>query len=132
MQTPPMPHAIGILVQRSRKRAIANGSRPDWQAPQRGIRTSICADGLAKSPQNEPNGTTPLSPRPLVAHAEQFHRPVGYRDPEGRADGAFDEIDLTAMGADQFGGDGEAQPTAAGPSRGLECLEQMFAGLCGN
>ena len=56
----------------------------------------------------------------------------GIDDPEGRADGAFHQMDVAAMGADQFGGDRKAQPAAAGPARGLECLEQMLAGLGGN
>ena len=47
-----------------------------------------------------------LRPRPLVADGLQFHRAVGNRDPEGGADGAFDQMDVAVMGADQFGGNG--------------------------
>jgi hypothetical protein len=46
-----------------------------------------------------------LRPRPLVADAQQFHRPVRDHDPEGGADGALDQMDVAAMGADQFGRD---------------------------
>ena len=53
----------------------------------------------------------------------------GIDDPEGGADGALDQMDVAAMGADQFGGDGKAKPAAAGAAGGLERLEQMFAGL---
>src|SRR5260370_28069673 len=70
-----------------------------------------------------------LRPCPLVAYAQQFHRPVRYCDPEGRADGAFHQMDVAAMGADQFGGDREPQPAAAGPACCLECLEPMIACL---
>src|SRR3974390_1212101 len=48
-----------------------------------------------------------LSSRPLVADAQEFHRPVRYRDPERRADGSFHHMDLTAMGTHEFGGDGK-------------------------
>ena len=65
-----------------------------------------------------PEMTRPvLRPRPLVADGQQFHRAVGDRDPEGGADGAFDQVDVAAMGADQFGGDGEAEATAAASSK---------------
>jgi hypothetical protein len=57
-----------------------------------------------------------LGPGPFIADAEQFHRAVRDRDPEGRADGAFDQMDIAAMGADQFGRDRKAQPAAAGPT----------------
>jgi hypothetical protein len=56
------------------------------------------------SPRND-IGDARLRPRPLVADALQFHRPVRYGDPEGGADGAFDQMDIAAMGANQFGGD---------------------------
>jgi len=73
-----------------------------------------------------------LRPRPLVAHAQEFHRPVRYRDPEGRADGAFHQMDVAAMSADQLCRDRKSQPAAAGPAGGLECLEQVIAGLLRN
>src|ERR1700733_873691 len=49
-----------------------------------------------------------LRPRPLVADAEQLHRPVRDRDPERGPDGARDQMDVAAMGAQQFGGDRQA------------------------
>jgi hypothetical protein len=36
-----MPHAIGTHFERSRKRAIATGSRPAWQGPESGFRAVI-------------------------------------------------------------------------------------------
>src|ERR1700722_8057850 len=81
-----------------------------------------------KPPPNAPIGPA-LRPRPLVADAEQFHRPVRYRDPEGCPDGALDEVYVPAMGATQLGGDRKPKPAAAGPPRGLERLEQVIAGL---
>jgi len=56
------------------------------------------------------------SPCPLVAHAQEFHRPVGYGDPEHRADGPLHQVNLAAMGADQFGGDRKPEPAAARPA----------------
>src|SRR5579871_5312806 len=70
-----------------------------------------------------------LRPRPLVADGQQFHRTVRDDDPEGGADGAFDQLDVAAMGADELGGDREAEPAAAGAAGGLKRLEQMLAGL---
>jgi hypothetical protein len=64
-----------------------------------------------------------LSPRPLVAHAQEFDRPVRYRDAERGPNGAFNQVDLPAMGANQFGGNHKPEPAAAGPARGLERLE---------
>src|SRR5215218_145834 len=61
-----------------------------------------------------------LGPCPLVADGLQFHRAVRNRDPEGGADGAFDQVDIAAMGADQFGGDCQAKAAAARPAGGLE------------
>src|SRR5437879_6724538 len=127
-----MPHAFGKLVQRSRKRAIATGSGRAWQGPQNASAGRSAPADRAKSPQNAPNGMSRSSPCPLVAYAQQFHRPVGYCDPEGRSDGAFHQMDVAAMGADKFGGDREPQSAAAGPACCLECLEQMIAGLLGN
>jgi hypothetical protein len=57
-----------------------------------------------------------LRPRPFAAHAHQFHRPVRNRDPEGGADGALHQMNVAAMGADQFGGNRKAEPAAAGPA----------------
>ena len=52
----------------------------------------------------------------------ELDRPVRDGKAEGRSDGAFDELDLTAMGADQLGGDDQAQTRAAAARRGLERL----------
>ena len=65
-----------------------------------------------------------------AAAGAQFHRAVGNSQAERRADGAFDQADLAAMGAHQFGGDGKAKPGAAGAGRALERLEQMRAAPC--
>src|SRR5947199_3571811 len=46
---------------------------------------------------------------PLMANALQFHRTVRDGDAEGGADGAFDKVDVTAVGADQLSGDGKAK-----------------------
>ncbi len=40
-------------------------------------------------------------------------------------DGSVHELDLAAVGADQFVGDNEAEAGAAGPGRSLKCLEQV-------
>jgi hypothetical protein len=71
--------------------------------------------GPDRWPRPGMTGLARLRPCPFVAHAQEFHRPVGDRDPESRADGAFDQMDVAAMGADQFSGDRETQPAAAGP-----------------
>ena len=134
--------------QRSRKRAIATGSRGAWQGPTKrplpgrflkvGRECAKWGDsGLDfNSTRIESDSASPIftcagsfrdsrlsifpyrlsSPRPLFAYAQQFHRPIRYNDPEGRADGAFDQMDLAAMGADQFGGNGQPQPAAARPA----------------
>src|SRR5437868_5183669 len=68
-------------------------------------------------------------PRPLAADRQQFHRAIRDRDPERGADGALDQMDMAAMGADQLGGDRKAQSAAAGAAGGLERLEQMLARL---
>ena len=49
------------------------------------------------------NAARELSPRAFVADDLELHRAVGDRDPEGGADGALDQMDVAAMGADQFG-----------------------------
>ena len=136
------PSASENVFGRSRKSALATGSGLIWQGPERRHlsgssfrgriganpeyctissrfrvhrgachRAARCAGPLAM-PRNDGSG-----PRALVAYAQEFHRPVRYRDPEGRADGPFHQIDLPAMGADQFGGNRKAEPAAAGPGR---------------
>jgi hypothetical protein len=57
------------------------------------------------APRNDRSGS---GPRPLVADGQEFHRPVRHHDPEGGANGALDQVDVAAMGAHQFGGDGQA------------------------
>src|SRR5271154_6459320 len=59
----------------------------------------------------------------------KLHGSVGDGQPQRRADSAFDQADVAAMRAHQFGGDGEAQPGAAAAGRALERLEQMRARL---
>src|SRR6266700_4866763 len=112
----------------SRKSALATRSGPDWQGPERGFWQSIWPGGSAEMAAKRCK-TSKLRPRPLVADALQFHRAVRNRKPEGGTDGAFDQMDVAAMGADQFGGDRQSQAAATGPARGLERLEQMLARL---
>src|SRR5262249_52511528 len=66
-----------------------------------------------------------------AAMRAQLHGAVGNSDPQRRADRAFEEADSAAMGADEFGCDGETETGAAGPGRALECLEQMGSRLLG-
>ena len=110
-----------------RKRAIATGSGSAWQGLESGICPAIGSGGLAANPAKRAGKplsgqSTRLRPRALAAHALQFHRPVRYRDPERRSDGSFHQMDVAAMGADQFGGDRKAKSAAAGAARGLERL----------
>ena len=53
---------------------------------------------------------------------------VGDRNPERGDDCAFDQLDIAAMGAGQFRGNGKAEACAR-PGRALERLEQMRAGF---
>src|SRR3954470_11000179 len=64
--------------------------------------------GMTDDARND-RGRLPLRRGPLVADALQFHRAVRDGDPEGGADGAFDQMDVAAMGADQFGRDRQAK-----------------------
>jgi len=57
----------------------------------------------------------------------EFDRTVRNGEAEGCADGAFDELDLAAVGANKLGGDDEAQARAAAARRSLKGLEQMLA-----
>src|SRR5260370_23051788 len=68
-------------------------------------------------------------PCPLAAPRVEIDRAIRNRQAEGRADGAFDQADLAAVGAHQLGHDGEPEPDAAGAGRALEGFEQMRAGL---
>src|SRR5689334_4037006 len=68
-----------------------------------------------------------LSPRPRAAMSIELHRTVRNSEPEGRANGALDELDLAAVGADKFGGDGKAEPRSTAALGRLEGLEQMLA-----
>src|SRR5947209_5658354 len=65
----------------------------------------------------------PSRPRALAAVRVEIDRAVRNREAEGRADGAFDEANLTAVGAHQFGDDGEPEPNTAGAGRALERFE---------
>src|SRR5258707_11527960 len=66
-------------------------------------------------------------PRALIAVRVEIDRAVRDREAEGRPDGAFDEANLAAVRARQFGHDGKAEPDAAGAGRALERFEQMRA-----
>src|SRR5437868_13974079 len=68
-----------------------------------------------------------LSSRALAAPGAELDRAVRDDDAEGRADGAVDQADLAAMGADQLGRDRKAKSRAAAACRALKCLEQMRA-----
>src|SRR5262249_39245639 len=68
-------------------------------------------------------------PRALAAAGVEIDRAVRDREAEGRADGAFDQADLAAVGAHQLGHDGKPEPDAAGAGRALEGFEQMRARL---
>src|SRR2546421_3506345 len=68
-------------------------------------------------------------PCPLTTPCVEIHRTVRDREPERRADGAFDQPDFAAMRAHQLGHDGEPEAHAAGAGRALEGLEQMRAGF---
>src|SRR5579871_1902300 len=118
---------------RSRKSALATRSGPNWQGP-------TYAAGDAKQPKSgrfrarrggeekvQGRRRRPLRPCPFVADAEEFDRPIGNRDAERSPNGSFDQVNLPAMGADEFGGDRKPKPAAAGPARSLERLEQIFA-----
>src|ERR1044071_9826204 len=68
-----------------------------------------------------------LSPRPHAAVGVELDGPVRDGEPEGCANGALHELDLAAVGADQLGGDGEAEPGSAASLGRLEGLKQMLA-----
>jgi hypothetical protein len=108
------------IFEMSRKRAIATGSGRAWQGPETALRRSFGIGSRAERPAKHHKSAKPavisLGPRPFAAHAHQFHRPVRNRDPEGRADGALHQMNIAAMGADQFGGNRKAEPAAAGPA----------------
>jgi hypothetical protein len=113
------------------RRGLARWGKRAWaikKRPQTRILVQLLRDSgfiASRCPQmrNCASGNDGLRPRPLVADALQFHRPVGNGYPEGGADGALDQMDIAAMRADQFGGDRKAEPAAAGPAGGLERLE---------
>src|SRR5260370_7691772 len=96
-----------------------SASNPESRAITSGFRVrSLCSrPGMTKT-----RGIS--SPRPLVAHAQEFHRPVRDGDPEGRADGACHQMDFAPMAADQFGGDPEPDPPAPAPPSSPESLHQ--------
>src|SRR3954449_5675558 len=68
-----------------------------------------------------------LSPGPHAAMGVELDRAVRDGEPEGCANGALHELDLAAVGADELGGDGEAEPGSAAARGRLEGLEQVFA-----
>src|SRR5260221_14522115 len=70
---------------------------------------------------------TGLSPRPRAAVGVELDRTVRDGEAEGCADGALHELDLATVGADELGGDGEAEPGSAAARGRLEGLEQMLA-----
>src|SRR6516225_11808290 len=70
-------------------------------------------------------------PCPLPAPRVEIDCAVRDREAEGRADSAFDQADLPAVGTHQLGHDGKPEPDAAGAGRALERFEQMRAGLLG-
>ena len=53
----------------------------------------------------------------------EVHRPIGNGEPERRPDGALDQRDIAAVGADQLARNHEAQARAAAARRALERLE---------
>src|SRR6058998_1763000 len=59
----------------------------------------------------------PSRPRALAAVRVEIDRAVRDREAEGRADGAFDQANFAAVGAHQFGDDGEPEPYTAGAGR---------------
>src|SRR5262245_65430307 len=73
----------------------------------------------------------PSRPCPLPAPRIEIDRAVRDREAEGRADGAFDQADLAAVGAHQLGHNGKPEADAAGAGRALERFEQMRAGFFG-
>src|SRR5205814_44238 len=69
------------------------------------------------------------SPVPVPTIPPILTGTVGDDEFERRAGaGGVDERDRAAMGADDLGGDGEAEAGAAGPGAALEGLEEMAAG----
>src|SRR5262249_55701540 len=112
-----------------RKSALATGFRTRLQGPETAPLQAAQAWFPARRNDENDCNVSDLSADALVAHAREFHRAVGDGDAEGGTDGAFNEMDVAAMGADQLGGDGQAQPAAAGAAGALERLEQMLAGF---
>src|SRR5262245_32413061 len=104
-------------MRQHRTRNLEDVPRDSWFAlprPRNGEKNSYYNE-IPGSPLARRPGMTgsDLRAGPLVPHALQFHRAVGDRDAESGADGAFDEVDVAAMGADQLVGDGKAKSTAA-------------------
>jgi len=101
------------------KERLATRSGPDWPGPARAARQAGQAQITPPRGRRQKTwrlrGFANLSPRALVAYAQELDRPVRYGDPEGCPDGSFDQVNLPAMGADQFGGDRKPKAAAAGP-----------------
>ncbi len=103
--------ADAACIRENNFREIANAGHSYRLA--RGLARSGNPASAGRFTENPPERV--LSSRPLVADAQEFHRPIGNRNPERGADGTFHQMDVAAMGADQFGGDRKPKSTAAGP-----------------
>src|SRR5262249_35050414 len=103
---PNSPICIRLKFGWPRKSALATGFRPALQGPQAPSFHAPPAWFPARNalPRNDEKGcdVRGLRAGPLVAHGLQFHRAIRNRHAEGRADGAFDQMDVAAMGADQL------------------------------
>src|SRR5205085_5661536 len=96
------------------KSALATGFRTRLQGPEAAVLPTAEAWFPLSRSDEKSCSVSDLRTHPLFAHALQFHRAVRDGDAEGGADGAFDEMDVAAMGADQLGGDDKTEPAAAG------------------
>ena len=105
---PLLPHAIGTDFLQVAKARHSYRLRPGLARSGKRRFPLIC--GII------PGSRGALRPCPFVAYAQQLDRPVWYRDPEGGADGSLHQMNLPAMGADQFGGDRKPEPAAARPA----------------
>lgn len=95
-------------VRKRREERFSYPLRPGLASAGTRVLTGDLAGGKSVKSVTKRSKWRDLRPRPLVADALQFHRAIRYRDPEGGADGAFDQMDVAAMGADQFGGNRKA------------------------
>jgi hypothetical protein len=112
----PPSYRLGGRLARSGKRDLRGSSfraRASANPESRAITSGIPGSRPRRAQES---GRRSLCPRPLVADAQEFHRPVRDDDPEGGPDGTFDQMNVAIMGADQFGGDRKSEPAAAGPA----------------